>query len=223
MPKLEPHDIQLVIGMRGAGKSHHVKKEIVPHYGRIIVWDPHSEYELRHVTLKDFLDDATLLDDQSMRVSVVPPQALLKEQAGQFGTFTRHISTGRAFVLVVDEVACLMYGRDWLDFIATQSRHWSCPVVFIAHRAVQIPVTAREQATRIVSFRQKRTEDIAALEERIGSKANRLPKLRRREFVAWDEEEDFQQPLAVAPEPEPEKKPEPEPGPAKPEPVRQTA
>jgi thioesterase domain-containing protein len=76
--------------------------------------------------------------------------------------------------------------------LAVLSRAWGVPLVLVAQRAVSIPKTAREQVSKLISFRQSSPDDIAALAERIGAKAEKVAKLPRYEFVAWDEAESFE-------------------------------
>jgi hypothetical protein len=95
-------------------------------------------------------------------------------------------------VLVVEECALLKRAPDALVYLATQSRHWGVPLVLIAQRAVRIHIDAREQCSKIISFRQSSPDDVAALVERCGAKAERVLTLPRFKFWSWDESQAFE-------------------------------
>jgi hypothetical protein len=197
--KLAAHDRVVVVGITGSGKSYWTKREIVDKAPHVVVWDPHGEYAedaedgdgcagVRGVPL-DTLDAE--LEDDNARVAVVPEYRTLDELSKQFVVFCDVAKECRDVLLVVDEIGLLYGAPKHVEYLATQSRHWGCPLVLIAQRAVQIPSTARDQASRIVSFRQIRPDDIEALADRIGERAERIGKLPRRERVEWHEDEAF--------------------------------
>lgn len=204
MRRLDDLDVAMVVGMRGRGKTHHVKHEVLPNQPAWVVWDPKHEYgsdpgHVAHVVSFDQLcaleaAGDSLLARPGIKLVVRPTRNLRPaELSEQFGEFIDLISSSRNFVLVVDEVGLLTkHAEEDLVFLATQSRHWLVPVVFLAQRAVQIPVTAREQSSIVVSFRQKRKADIDALAEEIGEDlASKIRTLPLRECVKWDEKTDL--------------------------------
>jgi len=192
--KLQPHERLLVVGITGAGKSSYVQK-IVKDAPRVVVWDYHGEYkELEQVTVDEFSAKIENEND-NLRVAVKPEAKDLDDVSSEFVAFADLLPYSENHLTVIDEVGLLRgkaAGR--LDYIATQSRHWSQPLVLVAQRATQIPKTAREQASKIVSFRQTSPDDVAALVDRIGEKAQRIKSLPRFQLVQWCADEEFEQP-----------------------------
>jgi energy-coupling factor transporter ATP-binding protein EcfA2 len=213
--RLLPHDVVVVIGQRGCGKSHFVKLNIVADCQRYIVFDPHGEYPCdERLDLDGFIDAAPrLLSQETMRVSVTPASRMPDEVTKDFCRLVEFVNESGGFVFLIDEVGILSDagGVNHLKYLATQSRHFGeepwipgqpqpapdpahvgVPVVFLAQRAVQIPLTARNQASHVISFMQNDPEDIEALRKRIGHMADQIPKLSRakHEKVHWREDAD---------------------------------
>lgn len=195
--QLASHDRLVVTGITGAGKTHYVTHEVVKAASRVVVWDPKGEYELEHATLDEVAAAPELLDAERLRLAVVPTSEDLDELSEDFCDFVGLVKhSGGGFVLVVDEVVLLEgRARRMLAYIATQSRAWGdgVPLVLVSQRATDIPKTARVQASRIVTFRQTDPDDVAALREVIGARAEQIPKLPRHECVTWHESESFEQ------------------------------
>lgn len=215
MPAMRDEDVAVVLGKRGTGKSYwtkqHLRELSGAHPGRIVVWDPMEEYgegsdrtrnppQLPALQSADIEDFGALAEDAHTRgplmVAVHAWQKRKTDRVEAFRHFTAILEECRNLLLVIDEAGSIPRDNwaDEIEHIATRSRHWAMPVVFVAQRAVQVPPNAREQATRIVSFRQDRPQDIDALTERMGPKAEELRHLKRRQFVAWFEEETFDAP-----------------------------
>ena len=204
--KLAAHDRVLVVGITGSGKSRFVKRAIVAKAPRVIVFDPHDEYSdgatergrvvgvsgVVRVGLGELLNDPDKLD--AGRLAVVPSSLSPSGLAEEFADLLPVVATAQdGTVFVVEEVGLVRrHGAEALEVLACQSRHWGVPLVLVAQRAAQVPPTARDQCSRVVSFRQIRPEDVQALAERIGPRADAIAKLPRGEFVAWSEEEEFQ-------------------------------
>jgi hypothetical protein len=188
----------VVIGITGAGKSHYAKKRVMEHVGRVAVWDIKREYPLEQVTIEEFMSEASanLLDRADLRIAVVPSTAGyadLEELSEKFAAFGKVMRTAHECLLVVDEIGILDGAalRE-LVYLAALGRDWGLAMVLVAQRAVQIPLTARSQASRIVSFRQTTRRDIDALADIIGTDlAEQVPALPRHKCVEWDEADAF--------------------------------
>jgi hypothetical protein len=198
--KLAEHDVLGIVGVRGAGKSHYAKNQVVKTPGRVVVWDPQGEYQtdndLDEVSVAELMAEPTLLDEEDCRLAVVADWDKPEDLADEFAAFTALLKNARheyVTKIVIDECALLRpYADGYLVAIATQSRHWRMPLVLIAQRATMIPPGARSQCSLFISFRQNDPADIDALEERIGKiKARQASRLPRRKFVIWSESEIF--------------------------------
>jgi hypothetical protein len=188
---MEPHDVAMVVGVRGFGKTYCATHGfILPHKGRVIAWDPlnsRDSFPLERVTLDEFLDMDP--EDKGLRVAVRPDPTQWDDINGEFCDFIDCVAKMRDAMLVVDEIGFFEYNaRRKLEKFTVVSRHYRIPVLLVAQRATQIPVTAREQATVIVSYWQNRPEDIKALAERMGPAAENISKLKRFKAIAWTQE-----------------------------------
>lgn len=191
--KLKPHDVLLVIGVRGTGKTRWTQENIVKRKKRVVVFDPHGEYETRETrTIEELTHDTEPLDRELVNLAVVSEWRTPSDLAEQFAIFCDLVSTSENLSIVVDEVGLLTrHGVDSVEYVACQSRHWNSPLILVAQRAVQIPKTAREQASKIISFRQSSPDDAAALVERCGEAAEKVRVLPRYQHFSWCEEDSF--------------------------------
>jgi hypothetical protein len=184
-----PTDVGVIVGKRGNGKSTEGKRiaeDALDDGWRVVAWDPHREWSRHgraseHVRLGP-LDDQTTwpellvrsrrtdkvhpLDFEDLSLAVVPGGKLPRQVADDFEPFVSMVESTGDLLLMVEEVG--YFGKhcaEWLDYLATQSRHWGVPVVFLAQRLTQVPKTARTQASWVVSFRQDDDDDLEALGE----------------------------------------------------------
>lgn len=196
MRKLQSHERWQVLGVTGSGKSYFTQHRIVKTARRVVVWDIHAEYDLEQVDLAGL---AERLDDDPIRVAVVPDFDDMDDLKAQFGVFVNLLRTlGTGLMIVVDEVGalCEAGASRPLNTLSILARHWGetgCPVVFVAQRAMQVPKTARAQASHVVAFRQTDPDDIAALSKCFGPKAEQIARLPRRKHLAWDESDAFKE------------------------------
>lgn len=201
---LEPHEVRLVVGKRGCGKSHLVKemlKEEIAAQRRVVVFDVHDEYSVhgratdqvnlgpcRHrVELQQLLERPELLDfprySYAVQVRQRPEQA-----AADFEVLLELALETGDLELFADELGAIEeWCRPAINFVATQSRHAGVPLVLASQRMIHIPKTARTQATSVYSFLQNNPEDLAALEKLTGSAdfAERVSRLPRRRYLKW--------------------------------------
>lgn len=206
--KLEPRDRVVVIGKTGTGKSNYAKRLISENLAagaRVVAFDLHDEYSLKgkrspQVRLGPLAERCTVdqlvadprryLDQNGGGLAIVPedddPARVARDFEG-VADLVRH--TGN-LMFVIDEVG---YFGDLcepkLKAIATTYRKFSVSVVMIAQRAVQIPLTARSQASAIVAFRQDEIPDLDALEKRCAGSipdiAVRVARLPPGDHVLW--------------------------------------
>jgi DNA helicase HerA-like ATPase len=182
----------LVLGVTGTGKSYWTQRQVVETSPRVCVWDPHAEYGCETVSPEELEDAPHKLRAASVQLSCVPdwddPESIVPQFASWVRTCRLH---AEGVVLVVDEIVLLEGAAAWLKLLATQSRHWDCPLVLVSQRATSIPKTARAQMSRVVSFLQSDPDDVEALRAVIGEKADQVPKLARHEHIDWHEDERF--------------------------------
>lgn len=202
--RLQPHDVRLIVGKRGSGKSHHAKQLCAAEMkggARIVVYDPHDEYSKRgrktsQVSLGPLLDRVTvdqlflnpaMLDTEKLSLAVVPTN----DVAAEFAEVAELVAATGGLTFVADEVG--EYSDEQaktLNSVATQSRHYECPVILVAQRLTQIPKTARTQASQVDTFLQSNPEDLEALTKLTGDEdfAVKVSRLPRRKFLSWRDE-----------------------------------
>ncbi len=197
------------MGKRGSGKSHWFRSHVLPHEPRVITWDVHAEHSC---DVRVTVDELTALlaggplagGDGRWSIAVTPEDTFPEPCAAAFTELVHVLADVGGYTLAIDEVGIIgKRAGEALEHVATQSRHYGersgcfygerpgVPVVFLAQRAVQVPKTAREQASRIVTFRQDNSADVDALVERIGPEwGARVWTLNRErhEFVHWRED-----------------------------------
>lgn len=197
----------LVLGITFHGKSHFVKRVLLPESGyakRAIFWDLRREYPrdvpgTLSLSVEEFTKFASehrheMRDHHKPLLVAVHPAALSSEdgdfQAWEFGNFIRVCEASVSDALIViDECGQFEDNRTAqakLNYLATQSRHWLCPAVFIAQCAVQVPKIARRQCTRVYSFRQNDEIDMRALRTFFGDKALTLNTLAKGQYYSFD-------------------------------------
>lgn len=201
---LQPHDVVLVVGKRGTGKSTHAKAlcgEELKAGSRVAWFDPHDEYsrkgrkstEVRlgplrdRVTIDQLCAKPSLLDQETLSLSVVPEG----DFAAAFEEFSSMVLATGGVTLGADEIGEYSdEANKALNTVATQSRHSACPVVLVAQRLTQIPKTARTQASTVVTFLQSNPEDLAALDKLTGDEdfSARVSRLGRGKFLTWRDE-----------------------------------
>lgn len=181
-----PADVVAVVGKRGTGKSTCAKALVgraLDKRVRAAVFDPHDEYS-RHGRASDQvvlgpLDDrctveqllrarGSQLDDKRLSLAIVPGSEP-GDCAEDFDAVARLVAATGGLLFVVEEVGFISdRAADRLNWLATQSRHFGVPLLFVAQRLTQIPKTARTQLTQLVSFRQDNPDDLRALAELAG-------------------------------------------------------
>lgn len=204
--KLEAHDVVLIVGKRGCGKSHHAKI-LAGAQSRVVVFDPHDEYSQKgkpsrqvtlgplreRVTVDQLLEKPELLDAKTLSLAVVPAGYSNKEYANVFDEVAQLVAATGRLTFFADEVGEYSdRAEDTLNSLATQSRHAEVALVLVAQRMVQIPKTARTQASCLHTFLQSNPEDLEALVKLTGDKdfAARVSRLPRRKHLTWRDTEE---------------------------------
>lgn len=191
---IQPHRRTLVLGVTGAGKSHHVRglvSRVAQSGGSVLVVDPKGEYsDLSPCSPLDLVPRLLAGDDLRLRTS---PQwqsldSLAEDVSLVLDSLRWRPPTARPMLVVVEECGLLRGpARSSLEVLATVGRSYGVELVCVAQRASQIPATVRAQASRIVAFRQTLPADLEALAEVMGPSALDLRTLARYEFRAWSE------------------------------------
>lgn len=207
--RLAPEDVVLLVGKRRSGKSHRAKLLLSAEQSggaRVVCFDPHDEYsqlgrKTRATNLGPLRQRCTIdellgsggkqLDARRLSLSVVPRtdnEGQLVEDCKDFISLVR--ATGDLTVCF-DEVGEYEAGaRRELNSAATQSRHWGdsgCPIIFVAQRMVQVPKSARDQASYLFSGLQNDPDDLKQLQKITGSPdfAARVSRLPRPGLLEW--------------------------------------
>lgn len=193
----------IILGVTYSGKSHFAKS-MLSQCSRFVVFDLRGEYAKDIPgTLKMGVSEfarfamnnrARFSDAEApLRLSVTPsPQSAESTtfQAAEFRDFVRVCeSTLADCVIVIEEVGQFEdngKAHAAINYLATQSRHWGCPLVLVAQCAVQIPKISRRQAHRVYSFRQVDKDDLRALAQYLGDEAAKLPLLKQGEHIGYD-------------------------------------
>lgn len=204
--RLAPHDVVLVVGKRGSGKSYRAKKllgEEMAAGARVCAFDVHDEYSqlgrrsrqtnlgplTQRCTVEELLDSGgRLLDNEHLAMSIVPRRRPKQAIAEDFADVLALVNITGRLTFAANEVG--LYSRlaeEDLDEAATQSRHVEVPIVFIAQRMVQVPLTARSQTSWLITGVQNAPADIKALYELTGSDtfAQEVSRLPRRQQLEW--------------------------------------
>jgi energy-coupling factor transporter ATP-binding protein EcfA2 len=207
-PALEPEDVALYVGKRGSGKSTRAKQLLAAAMAAgqpCVAFDPHDEYSqegrqssqvrlgplTQRMTVEQLAADPDALLEKRLSLAVVPEGLGPREKAEAFSALVDEVLDAGDVVLLADEVG--QWGRycaEQLDELACQSRHSGVPVVLVAQRLVQVPKTARTQATLVNSGRQDNPDDLAALADLAGEGfSEAVARLKRGECVQWVESE----------------------------------
>lgn len=203
--RLEAHDVVLIVGKRGSGKSFRAKQlfgEAMAAGERVCVFDPHDEYSVhghktdqvnlgplrKRCTVDELLDNRALLDDPKLSLAVVPRMRPRKALAQDLADVSTQVQLAGRITFGMDEVGEYNdIAEDDLISLATQSRHYSVPVVYIAQRMVQVPLTARAQTSILLCGTQSNPADLDALKLLTGSPtfAAQVSRLPRRTLLEW--------------------------------------
>lgn len=203
----DPAAIVLTVGVRGAGKSTLVRQKIVEKSFRIVAYDPHREYGphtetgeridgIYHVSMAQFKVECQKGLPESFILRVDPGH--LEDEDACYESVKEFVAICEAGVrnaVILFEEPGIMEGmkrpQQKLNYMATQSRHWKCPLVFVCQRAKQVPTTLRSQSQTVVSFTQSSDDDVTELKKKFGKrkvnagKADMIPDLEKHHYIVW--------------------------------------
>lgn len=155
-------DVVIVVGVTGTGKTNWVKQFVSP-CSRLFAYDIISDFDVEY-TSRNGLLELHEARPEKFRVGVFSPDdaELMAAIAFDLGNCT----------FVVEEVATLYnvgarVNGPMRDVILL-GRHQRVSIVAIAQRMVNIPITIRSQASRVITFRQHELEDVKILGEKFG-------------------------------------------------------
>lgn len=204
----EPAALELVTGNRGSGKSHAARVR-VRGVRRLLVWDPQGDHQLGHgrctVHQLERLVERGMLRVGTVRLSVRPTAWERDELVDEFDRVCRVAYRLGGLCLVVEEVGGVQRPGGSLpgswDRLIREGRHRGVSLLVVGQRLSQVPVLARDQATRLVAFRQLGGEDAAVLRDKLGDElGDQVRQLRPRHYVEWtpDEGAHLRPPLAAS-------------------------
>lgn len=166
---------ELVIGVPGSGKTTEARARVAS-ARRVVYFSPVAkDYAAEGlVVTPNQLDDAPeLLEGSTLRLVV---SAGLDEEWPTHEQFAQVVEQLRAtapraggLVLVADEVGDYqLRAAEVLTRLHRNGHHHGIASVLVSQCAVDIPLTCRRTATRVCSFLQTRSEDLAALAREYG-------------------------------------------------------
>lgn len=211
--RLGHEDVVCIAGKRKSGKSYKAKLLAASELAAgasVSAFDLHDEYSRKgrktkatnlgpltqRCTVDELIDKrAAQLRVKPLSLAVVPRSEnhqVLADDLKQFLRFVRAIGNMTIIVDEVGELEELAYGE--LSSAATQSRHWGdegCPIVFVAQRLVQIPKSARDQASILVIGLQNDPDDLKQISKITGSPqfAEKVSRLPRPGTLTWRDNE----------------------------------
>ncbi len=198
--ELESQDRVALCGVTGSGKTYFVREHVFKAHRKVLAWDPHGDYVGSHthvLSMAEFAKLSKALANMTSFHVVVRPGKHDSDKAAvqEFRDFYKLCEALFEDTTIIIEEVGLWHenapAERIINNFATQSRHWGCPIVFVAQRLVQIPPIARSQANTVVAFHQKSDLDIRAARLYFKEKAPELERLPRRRFMLWREAMDF--------------------------------
>jgi hypothetical protein len=182
-----------VAGVTDMGKSHWVRA-YARDIRRLLVWDPERDWAGEHklgggrISLEELVDRtrAHSLDAGVLRIAVRPTWTKPLEEDHEL--FCRCVRRIGAVCSVHEEVSHVASPQSCgLQFrrLIVAGRHRGVSLVIVGQRYAQFPRVATGNASLLVTFRQTENADVDYLRERLGEKADLVPRLEPRHFVSW--------------------------------------
>lgn len=183
-------DVRIVVGKRGFGKSWALR-EMLRAEPRFLVYD----------TLKEkAYDEFTRIEGfPALCRFLASNPAIFRVAYSWDGTSSREIDFERVCQAVyccrgitfaieeVDQFCNAAYLPVSLDLIVSLGRHRDLSVWVASRRPKEIHPLIRSQANQVVSFAQTEPADLEWSRQVIGEMADRLPGLKKRESMTWND------------------------------------
>ncbi len=166
---LLPRSHELVMGVPGSGKTFHAKSRVSAAWRVVFASPVPDDYkaEAELVQLADLRNDLGLFRGASLRLVVALDQdgTPVHEEVAELVQLAREAAQRYGpLVLVLDEVGDYSVRcAEVLTRLHRNGHHHQVASILISQTAVDIPLTCRRTATRVVSLLQTRPEDLAAL------------------------------------------------------------
>jgi hypothetical protein len=195
-----PVDLEIIVGNRGMGKSHAARVRTA-NVRRLLCWDPMRDEDdlgAGRVTvnqlekLEQYFAGHPLqrgLFQGVLRLAVRPVRWSGQDLVDEIERFSRVAYRIGGLCAKLDELGAVVNAPrpppgDLLRLIA-EGRHRAVSLVLVAQRFAQVPVLARDNATRIICFRQAGPDDADDLVDRVGELGARVRSLPERHFLEW--------------------------------------
>lgn len=194
MALLLPHDVVVIVGKRGSGKSTRAKSLVAEQLdggARVLAFDPNDEFSRhgkrkKHVdlgplrdrcTVEELIDNAanggTWLRRADMSLAVVPESKDPEELAEDLADLHDLVSDVGDMVVVLEEMGLYRdSAANTLKVWGTQSRHYGVngsPLVACAQRMALIEKNLRDQCSRVVTGVQTDPEDLDAIRKMVAT------------------------------------------------------
>lgn len=184
------NNLYIVLGKRGHGKTAWTRK-FLESQKRVILLDPIRDYEgFEYYDRNGLLDEVERLvnepDSTSFKIATQDKTCLdLVCNAGMI--------LGNCWVVIEECGVHFHKGSNMPDDMSTivfTGRHRNCSLILTAQRAVSIPIDARSQATRFISFKQTESRDLDWLKDYLTSEEiDELTQFQKLECFDVDEDE----------------------------------
>lgn len=194
----EPRGIEILVGNRGMGKSTGAKVRTW-HTRRLVVDDPHRDEPnlgSGRVTVGQLeqLEQLGALHAGPVRIGVRPTRWDERGRVEDFERLCRCVFRIGGLCFKSHEVGAIIAaaGRVPPAFatLIGEGRHRGVSLLLVAQRFAQVPVLARDNATRIICFRQAGPDDVDDLAKRISDQAmaEKVRTLEPHAYLEWTPE-----------------------------------
>jgi hypothetical protein len=195
-----PADLEIIVGNRGMGKSHAARVRTA-NVRRLLAWDPMRDEDdlgAGRVTVNQLekLEDYFALHPRQrglfqgvLRLAVRPTSWDDQSLLDQVERTCRVAYRVGGLCFKLDELGAIVAPPrpppGALLRVIAEGRHRAVSLVLVAQRFAQVPVLARDNATRIICFRQAGPDDADDLVARVGDLGARVRSLPERHFLEW--------------------------------------